>query len=204
MLRRWHVAASILGGAALALDAGCSSGAPSGTGGSASSSSSTTSSGAVTSSSSSSSSGTGGATSSSVATTSSSGGSSGTSGSAGTGGAPTYAPSGFSCSGAKPSLGSDVAPITAANCATAGCHAAMSTGPGVTDQLVGRIAEECNDLRLMVNPGDPEASYVIHKLTGKNLSACSPITTMPLGEAMLSAAHIQTIYDWICEGAPND
>jgi hypothetical protein len=102
------------------------------------------------------------------------------------------------------SLQTDVAPITTANCATTGCHVAMNTGPNITDQLVGRIAEECPDLRFMVDPGHPEASYVIHKLTGKNLEACDPATTMPLNKAMLPAAHVQTIYDWICEGAPNN
>jgi hypothetical protein len=69
-------------------------------------------------------------------------------------------------------------------------------------QFVSRIAEECTDLRLMIAPGDPEHSYVIHKLTGHN--NCSPSTTMPLNGGMLPAADIQVIYDWICEGAPEN
>jgi hypothetical protein len=116
-------------------------------------------------------------------------------------GGPTYEPSGFACSSKKPSLDTDVVPVTSTNCSTsAGCHLAMQSGPGVYDQLVNRIAEECDDLRMMVTPGDPEGSYVIHKLTGHNL--CSPATTMPLEQPMLAAADIQTVYDWICEGAP--
>jgi hypothetical protein len=116
-----------------------------------------------------------------------------------------YAPTGFTCSGKKPSLSADVAPITAAHCATqAACHLAMQNGSGVHDQLVGRIAEECNDLRLMVNPGHPECSYAIHKLTGTNSMGCSPATTMPLDNTPLTTAQIQTIYDWICEGAPSN
>jgi hypothetical protein len=67
-------------------------------------------------------------------------------------------------------------------------------------QFVSRIAEECNDLRLMISPGDPEHSYVIHKLTGRN-DCHMPPTTMPANGPMLPAADIQVIYDWICEGA---
>ncbi len=115
-----------------------------------------------------------------------------------------YQPTGFSCSRAKPSLTSDVAPITAANCASADCHAAMESGSGVRMQLVGIIAEECDDLRLLINPGNPECSYAIHKLTGTNGQGCSPVTRMPLGKQPLAAAHIQTIYDWICDGAPDN
>jgi hypothetical protein len=89
------------------------------------------------------------------------------------------------------------------NCSTmAACHLAMQSGSGVHDQLVGRIAEECLDVRLMVQPGDPEHSYVIHKLTNHNL--CTPPTTMPLNQPPLSTKDIQTIYDWICQGAPSN
>jgi hypothetical protein len=72
------------------------------------------------------------------------------------------------------------------------------------NQFVDIPAEECTDLRAMIHPGAPECSYMIHKLTGTNLSGCNPPTTMPLGGSVLSAPHIQTIYDWICAGAPND
>jgi hypothetical protein len=80
----------------------------------------------------------------------------------------------------------------------------MNSGTGVRNELVGIIAEECNDERLLINPGNPECSYAIHKLTGTNESGCSPMTTMPLGKSMLPASHIQTVYDWICAGAPNN
>ncbi len=96
-------------------------------------------------------------------------------------------------------------PITSANCSvSSGCHLAMQTGGGVVNMLVGVIAEECNDERLMIKPCDPEHSYVIDKLTGHNLGACNPSTTMPLDSPMLGAADIQIIYDWICQGAIQD
>jgi hypothetical protein len=186
-LGRLSLAAAIV----LSLVAACTStsggGASSASGGSASSASSTA-----------------GTASGSVASTSASAGSGGAgTGGGGGGGGAVFVPSGFACSSKKPSLDSDVVPITTSNCTTsAACHLAMTSGPGIYDQLVNRVAEECDDLRMMITPGDPEHSYVIHKLTGHNL--CSPPTTMPLDQAQLGDADIQTIYDWICEGCPQN
>lgn len=124
--------------------------------------------------------------------------------SSGTGGSgPTFQPSGFSWSGKAPGLSTDVVPITSPNCGTsAGCHLAMQSGGELYNQFVNVIAEECLDLRMMIKPGDPEHSYVINKLTGKNL--CNPATTMPLDQPMLPASDIQVIYDWIAAGASDN
>ena len=54
----------------------------------------------------------------------------------------------------------------------------------------------------MIQPGDPEHSYAIHKLTNHNL--CTPATTMPLNAPRLPDSQIQIIYDWICTGAPSN
>ena len=114
-----------------------------------------------------------------------------------------YAPSGFACSGSMPSLAHDVVPITSASCTNgAACHAALHTANGVNGMFVDRLAEECSDNRLMVDPGNPEGSYVIHKITSHNLCANQP--SMPQTGPALAAAQIQVIYDWICEGAPNN
>jgi len=115
-----------------------------------------------------------------------------------------YTPSGFTCSGAEPTLSADVLPITTKNCALSNCHAALDTAGGVENQLVGVVDEECSDGRLLINPDNPECSYVIHKLTGTNASGCLPATTMPLDASHLAPTDIQTIYDWICQGAKND
>ncbi|MFT3766071.1 MAG: hypothetical protein QM820_11225 [Minicystis sp.] len=119
------------------------------------------------------------------------------------GGGPVYEPSGFSCSGANPSLANDIVPnITTPSCASKeGCHIAMHAAGGVIDQLVNRIAEQCLDSRLMVDPGNPEKSYAIHKLTNHNICTGQ---TMPKDAPLLPDADIQKIYDWICNGAPNN
>jgi len=160
----------------------------------------------------------GGTSTSSSGTTSSGSGETTTSGSGtttgtvtatctlGAGGAgPVVQPSGFTCSGATPHLSAAVVPITTSNCSiSAACHSAMQTSGGVVNMLVNIIAEECTDERLMIKPCDPEHSYVIDKLTGHNLDACNPTTTMPLNGSPLSKADVQTIYDWICAGAIED
>lgn len=114
---------------------------------------------------------------------------------------PVLEPSGFSCSGASPKM-ADVVEITAKHCSSGmGCHVAMSTAGGVYDQMVNRIAEQCvPEVRLMVEPGNAERSYMIHKMVGKNICTGQ---TMPKDMNLLPAADIQVIYDWICVGAPN-
>lgn len=157
--------------------------------------------------------GTGGATSSSTApattgatttATTATAGSGGTDGGpTGSGGGMAYVPSGFVCSGKTPSLSNDVVPITSASCTNgASCHVALHTANGLKNMFVGRLAEECNDGRLMVDPGKPEGSYVIHKITNHNLCAMQP--AMPQVGAPLPADKIQIIYDWICAGAPSN
>lgn len=115
----------------------------------------------------------------------------------------TFDPSGFTCSGATPSLANDIVPtIAVKSCASGmGCHAAMDKPAGFYDQLVNRIAEQCGDIRLMVEPGHPERSYLIHKLVGKNVCTGQ---TMPKDQPLLPDAEIQIIYDWICSGAPSN
>ena len=120
----------------------------------------------------------------------------------GTGGSTPLDPSGFACSGATPSLSVDVLTITTQSCATGtGCHAAMDQAPKLIDQFVSRPAEQCLDSRAMIDPGNPERSYLIHKITNHNICTGQ---TMPKDAALLPDAEIQVIYDWICTGAPNN
>ena len=54
---------------------------------------------------------------------------------------------------------------------------------------------------IRVIPGDPENSYLIHKLEGRPGIVGTP---MPRGNALLSAGQILVIRRWIELGAPND
>jgi hypothetical protein len=103
-----------------------------------------------------------------------------------------------------------VQPILTANCAGngGGCH--PNSGQLNLDAgsayaaLVNVNAPECgmNPGRKYVAPGQPSASYIMNKVLGTNL--CSGVRMPASGPPYLSAAEIQIISDWICEGAPNN
>lgn len=64
--------------------------------------------------------------------------------------------------------------------------------------LVSRPADEVPEL-LRVNPGNPDASYLIRKLEGASNIVGG---RMPLGGPYLSQTQINTVRDWIANGAP--
>ena len=113
----------------------------------------------------------------------------------------------LACSSAGISFAIDVAPRLKEGCATGQCHQmAFATPEGAYKYLVGKPAMQCADGRLNVDPGDPENSYLIDKITNQELCAGKPMPTSFPSAAWtpLPSADIQTIYDWICSGAKND
>ncbi|HKV10242.1 MAG TPA: hypothetical protein VJ725_19020 [Thermoanaerobaculia bacterium] len=100
------------------------------------------------------------------------------------------------------------AEIFTPNCAKAGCHDAASASSGLVlaagqsyGNLVGRPATQNGGLA-RVEPGNPEASYLLRKLRG------DPSITggrMPLdGPPYLTTEQIEGIAAWVRAGAPND
>jgi hypothetical protein len=67
--------------------------------------------------------------------------------------------------------------------------------------LVGSMAKECSPQRSLVAAGNPSSSYLLDKLSGRNLCHGDP---MPLGGPMLSPSALEAITQWISEGAPNN
>ena len=105
---------------------------------------------------------------------------------------------GVACTPSRPSFSTDVAPIFMGNCNGEECHGA----PGYA-QLVGATLHQdaCNTDMVDVQPGSLEKSYLMRKLTGVGM--CPMTQKMPPG-AVLTSSEIQTVADWICEGAPNN
>jgi hypothetical protein len=110
--------------------------------------------------------------------------------------------------GASVSFAQDVAPLLADGCAAMGCHAGAKPKEGLDlrvaagyGDLVHVPASQCQDGRLLVDPGAPEASYLLQKMLGVDL--CSG-TLMPKADAPLPEADIATISAWICAGAPDN
>lgn len=64
--------------------------------------------------------------------------------------------------------------------------------------LVNHAADEVPEL-MRVNPGNPDASYIIRKLEGASGIVGS---RMPLGGPYLTQTQINTVRDWIANGAP--
>jgi hypothetical protein len=103
------------------------------------------------------------------------------------------------------SFATDVQPILTASCAKIGCHTGVLPDAGLDltagaayAEIVGKDATQCSDTRLIVDPGKPDVSYIIDKVTAHGI--CGGKKKMPpLGT--LSADKIQLISDWICGGA---
>jgi len=64
--------------------------------------------------------------------------------------------------------------------------------------LVGHAADEVPEL-MRVDPGNPDASYIVRKLEG---AAGIVGGRMPLGGPYLSQTQINSVRDWIANGAP--
>jgi hypothetical protein len=183
-------------GLVAAIGCGSVNGAMSGTAGTADTAGTGEAGGAT---SSSTTSGTGGAATTSSTTTSST--ASSTSGGGAGGG--DFVASGYTCSGKQPTLTADVVPIAKTNCAiAAACHLVDGTANGFWHYYVNVPCEECTDTRELIAPGDPEHSYLINKITGKNL--CGGYGSMPQGSQLMESTEIQTIYDWVCAGAKDN
>ena len=111
------------------------------------------------------------------------------------------------CGTATVAFAAAVEPILTAKCATSGCHIGVAPKEGLDlskgkayAALVNVKATECKDGRFRVEPGAPGTSYLMDKVM--NVDLCSG-TKMPKSTD-LAAADVQTLINWICEGAPNN
>jgi hypothetical protein len=116
------------------------------------------------------------------------------------------------------SFETDVAPIFAKSCAFSSCHGSHSAGnhgvflaangadgmSAVKTSLAG-ASQELPSMKF-VAPGDPQNSFVMHKLDGSlcGLDQCvggACGVSMPQGNDMLPQAARDTVRRWIAQGA---
>ncbi len=94
--------------------------------------------------------------------------------------------------------------INTAGCLTAGCHGPVLPGSRfsmITYESSFQPGEEAEALGVCpIVPGDPEASFVIEKLSPNPGFG----VRMPLNRDPLSDEQIELIATWIREGAPNN
>jgi len=117
---------------------------------------------------------------------------------------------------ARVSFRRDVAPVLAGSCTTRSCHGGGSRPPvlgapgdaaKLRAALVGVASEQRPD-RAYIEPGHPDASYLLQKLDGHLVdSECADNdcgAPMPLDNPSLSADARAKIRAWIAQGAPNN
>lgn len=116
-------------------------------------------------------------------------------------------PVGTNGDGPEATLSSIQTNIFDTRCALSGCHAGPNAQQGMDlsagaahDNIVNVPSNEQPELD-RVEPGQPNASYLIHKIEGR---ASIVGQRMPLGREPLSQDEIDAIRDWIADGAPAD
>ncbi|MBI3081950.1 MAG: hypothetical protein HYY94_03380 [Gemmatimonadetes bacterium] len=108
------------------------------------------------------------------------------------------------------SFSRQVQPILTDRCAFGGCHA--STSPAAGQSLAEGLAYmnivnvPSQELPSMdrVKPGDPDRSYLVHKIQGTHLEVGGSGLRMPWGQEPLSDDQINRIRAWIQQGARNN
>jgi hypothetical protein len=114
---------------------------------------------------------------------------------------------GCDCPGDGISFVAEIEPVLVDTCTGVGCHGFPISAAGLDlrlgnayANLVNVPSSQCNN-RLLVAPGQPNASYLMDKLQGVNL--CFG-TSMPKAAPSLSAAQLAAISEWICRGAEDN
>jgi len=105
----------------------------------------------------------------------------------------------------QPTLPSIQTNIFGPICAQAGCHVGASAQQGLMldsvdnsfQDLVGIASTEAPSL-LRVNPGNPDNSYLVHKIEGRSTIVGAQ---MPLNQPALSGPQIEAIRTWTQNGA---
>lgn len=109
------------------------------------------------------------------------------------------------------SFSQDVQAIFSLNCASLGCHVAPDPQQGqdlsagnAYDNIVNVPSMELPTM-VRIAPGNPNGSYLFHKISDTHLSIGGSGERMPLPPRNpLSATDIATIRTWIVEGARNN
>ncbi len=107
-------------------------------------------------------------------------------------------------------LSGDVQPIFTSSCALSGCHAGTNPQRGQNlsvgqtfANVVNIVAMELSTMN-RVTPGQPNSSYLVHKVQGTHSDVGGSGFQMPLGRSPLTQMEIDLIRAWIEAGARPD
>jgi hypothetical protein len=107
---------------------------------------------------------------------------------------------------AAPSFSRDVAPIFERRCALGGCHSVVSRQallvltPDSAHRAIVNQPSRVRPGRVIVRPGDALTSWLM-SLIGDDPTRRDFISRMPLASTPLTPNQIQTIANWINQGA---
>ena len=110
---------------------------------------------------------------------------------------------------AMPALSTAVQPILTASCALTGCHAGTTPAEGLnlssgqTFLNTVNVAAQQVPSMVVVCPGAPDSSYLVHKIQGTQATVGGSGSRMPL-DAPLSQTEMIIIRMWITAGAANN
>jgi mono/diheme cytochrome c family protein len=111
------------------------------------------------------------------------------------------------------SFSQQIQPIFTASCALSGCHGSgnlqppekpmnLSAGQAYTNTVNVSSAQLGSMDR--IEPGQPDQSYLVHKIQGTHLQVGGSGVRMPAGGSPLSQSQIDLIRTWIAQGAANN
>jgi hypothetical protein len=110
---------------------------------------------------------------------------------------------------AVPAFAADIQPMLTARCATGGCHNLATSQAGLNlargyayDALVDVPSVYGAPLD-RVEPGNAVASFLVHAIQAPQAPR-GILPRMPLGREPLTDNQIQTIVNWIGQGAPRN
>jgi hypothetical protein len=111
--------------------------------------------------------------------------------------------------GGPVSFASDVQPVFS-GCAVSGCHGTQNTQPSskpmvlsagqAYDHIVNVSSGQVPSMD-RIEPGNPNASYLIHKLQGTHTTVGGFGSRMPAGGNILPQTTMDMLRRWVTEGA---
>ncbi|MBI4531951.1 MAG: hypothetical protein HY709_10590 [Candidatus Latescibacteria bacterium] len=110
----------------------------------------------------------------------------------------------------NPSYKDHIQPIFTANCALSGCHAGSRPEEGMSleeGKSHGNIVNQPSrqvPSRMRIKPSDPDNSYLYRKIQGEQGAVGGSGSRMPKDRSSLSSAQIETIKNWITQGAQDN
>ena len=88
------------------------------------------------------------------------------------------------------------------SCAFSGCHISGSVSPDLSGNSYSRIVNQSSSIGMnYITPNNPDQSYILQKIIGSNIISGN---IMPLNSSQLSSEKIDSIIEWIDDGAKNN